>query len=535
MNRSPGPIFSLAGKHTATTSTSAQVVVTRSLSRSPSRVRGRCRPGVSTSTSWASGRCTMPRTTVRVVCGRDEVIATLVPTSALVRVDLPALGRPTKDAKPLRNSGTRGLCHSPASGPAPPSKGCSPPGARLRGWSGPAWRRGRRVVPPSACRSSRPCRSAAVRCRPARRCWPPPGEGAPALGRGLCRLVPGRSAWALGRLGRLDRLVGRGLRAWAERVGARRCRRGAPATRNPLGTPTARSVRVGGVGGAGHSRPRRQRGRSDDPDARARSAPGRLSLPAGAAGLHRPARRPGRAWPASSASTRGPRRPVAGRAALVDRRVADRAREVERQVVLGEVRHRPLQGCGQLVGDGGGAGETQTRDRDGSRAPVTRRRTRTGRDAPSRRRAGPDRRGSAGQEHGQVGTGSEAPPRRRGRGRRRGAPAGRRPGRRGTRLRRRPSRSTTDEVLTGPPPRGPPCCGASSSPRRWQLLDGAGGLAEDLGRLLDGQVAEDPQHDHASAGPRRGARASGSRCSPSLPASAACSAELLRRSSRSGS
>ena len=46
-NRSPGPTFSLAGKHTATTSTSDQVVVTRSLSRSPSRVRGRCRPGVS--------------------------------------------------------------------------------------------------------------------------------------------------------------------------------------------------------------------------------------------------------------------------------------------------------------------------------------------------------------------------------------------------------------------------------------------------------------------------------------------------------
>ena len=101
MNRSPGPIFSLAGKHTATTSTSAQVVRTRSLSRSPSRVRGRCRPGVSTRISWASGRCTMPRITVRVVWGLSEVIATLVPTSALVSVDLPALGRPTNDAKPL--------------------------------------------------------------------------------------------------------------------------------------------------------------------------------------------------------------------------------------------------------------------------------------------------------------------------------------------------------------------------------------------------------------------------------------------------
>src|SRR4051794_33534575 len=53
----------------------------------------------------------MPRTTVRVVCGLEEVIATLLPTSAFVSVDLPAFGRPTKDAKPLRNSGTPGLCH----------------------------------------------------------------------------------------------------------------------------------------------------------------------------------------------------------------------------------------------------------------------------------------------------------------------------------------------------------------------------------------------------------------------------------------
>ena len=43
----------------------------------------------------------MPRITVRVVCGLSEVIATFVPTSALVSVDLPALGRPTNDANPL--------------------------------------------------------------------------------------------------------------------------------------------------------------------------------------------------------------------------------------------------------------------------------------------------------------------------------------------------------------------------------------------------------------------------------------------------
>ncbi len=39
----------------------------------------------------------------RVVCGRLDVIAILEPTSALVSVDLPALGRPTKHANPDRN------------------------------------------------------------------------------------------------------------------------------------------------------------------------------------------------------------------------------------------------------------------------------------------------------------------------------------------------------------------------------------------------------------------------------------------------
>ena len=44
----------------------------------------------------------MPRTTVRVVCGLSEVITIFCPTRALVSVDLPAFGRPTNDAKPLR-------------------------------------------------------------------------------------------------------------------------------------------------------------------------------------------------------------------------------------------------------------------------------------------------------------------------------------------------------------------------------------------------------------------------------------------------
>src|SRR5450756_1362950 len=106
MYRSPGPTFWSAGRQNTTTSTSVRVSRTRSLRRCPSKVRGRCRPGVSTRTSCASGRCTIPRITCRVVCGRPEVIATLLPTSALVRVDFPAFGRPMIDANPDRNSVT---------------------------------------------------------------------------------------------------------------------------------------------------------------------------------------------------------------------------------------------------------------------------------------------------------------------------------------------------------------------------------------------------------------------------------------------
>lgn len=76
MNLSPGPSFWSAGRQKPMTSTSAQVVRTTSFSRSPSRVRGLWRPGVSTRISWASSRCTMPRTVCRVVWGRLEVIAT---------------------------------------------------------------------------------------------------------------------------------------------------------------------------------------------------------------------------------------------------------------------------------------------------------------------------------------------------------------------------------------------------------------------------------------------------------------------------
>ncbi|BAS12139.1 hypothetical protein AHiyo8_04420 [Arthrobacter sp. Hiyo8] len=100
MYLSPGPIFSLAGKQKPMASTSERVSATRSLSLLPRRVRGRWRPGVSTRISCASSRWTMPRIVCLVVCGFAEVMATFWPTKALVRVDLPALGRPTRTENP---------------------------------------------------------------------------------------------------------------------------------------------------------------------------------------------------------------------------------------------------------------------------------------------------------------------------------------------------------------------------------------------------------------------------------------------------
>jgi hypothetical protein len=95
---------SLAGRQKPITSTSVSVDLARLSSRSPSSVLGRCRPGVSMMTSCAPGRCTMPRMARRVVCGRLLVMAIFVPTRAFISVDLPTLGRPTKDAKPDLNS-----------------------------------------------------------------------------------------------------------------------------------------------------------------------------------------------------------------------------------------------------------------------------------------------------------------------------------------------------------------------------------------------------------------------------------------------
>ena len=92
--RSPGPTAPVASTMATTTSTSSSDEVADSFIRSPSAVRGLCRPGVSTNTTWASDRLSTPRTWDRVVLGRGEVMETLVPTMALTRVDFPTLGRP---------------------------------------------------------------------------------------------------------------------------------------------------------------------------------------------------------------------------------------------------------------------------------------------------------------------------------------------------------------------------------------------------------------------------------------------------------
>lgn len=45
----------------------------------------------------------MPSKRVRVVCGFGLTIASLLPTKALSKVDLPTFGRPTSATKPQRN------------------------------------------------------------------------------------------------------------------------------------------------------------------------------------------------------------------------------------------------------------------------------------------------------------------------------------------------------------------------------------------------------------------------------------------------
>ncbi len=98
--RSPFPRGAVASTTIRFRSTPSRARAAVWLSRSPSRVRGLWIPGVSTKTTWASGRVSTPRTTMRVVCATGEVIDTLWPRMVLSRVDLPTLGRPTRATKP---------------------------------------------------------------------------------------------------------------------------------------------------------------------------------------------------------------------------------------------------------------------------------------------------------------------------------------------------------------------------------------------------------------------------------------------------
>src|SRR5262249_43350102 len=69
-----------------------------------SRRRGAKMPGVSTKISCAAPAIAMPRIRARVVCTFGVTIETLLPTSALRSVDLPAFGVPISAMKPQRVS-----------------------------------------------------------------------------------------------------------------------------------------------------------------------------------------------------------------------------------------------------------------------------------------------------------------------------------------------------------------------------------------------------------------------------------------------
>src|SRR5258708_686659 len=66
-------------------------------------------PGVSRKIICAPSRFTTPSTELRVVCGFSDTIASFPPTSALSKVDLPALGRPTIETKPDRKPAASGM------------------------------------------------------------------------------------------------------------------------------------------------------------------------------------------------------------------------------------------------------------------------------------------------------------------------------------------------------------------------------------------------------------------------------------------
>ena len=107
----------------------------------------------------------------RVVCGLLEVIATLCPTSALVSVDLPALGRPTRQANPARKSAFTtpprggGDGRGPREPPGrrrprrPPSGGRPGSGRRGAGGARSRWRSGGDARPSARPVSRRPATS----------------------------------------------------------------------------------------------------------------------------------------------------------------------------------------------------------------------------------------------------------------------------------------------------------------------------------------------------------------------------------------
>src|SRR5215831_4162929 len=103
----------LASTISATRSASCAPVQAEVTMARSSRRRGAKMPGVSTNTSCALPSIAMPRTSVRVVCTLGLTIVTLVPTSALTRVDLPTLGAPISATKAQRVAPS-------APGPAPP-------------------------------------------------------------------------------------------------------------------------------------------------------------------------------------------------------------------------------------------------------------------------------------------------------------------------------------------------------------------------------------------------------------------------------
>ncbi len=101
---SSGPYWP-ASTTNSTRSTDDSVEVTARLSERFSALACRVwKPGVSTNTYWVSSVVWMPTSRWRVVCALREVMLIFWPTSALTRVDLPTLGRPTMATVPQRNA-----------------------------------------------------------------------------------------------------------------------------------------------------------------------------------------------------------------------------------------------------------------------------------------------------------------------------------------------------------------------------------------------------------------------------------------------